>query len=71
MSDINGQLTTGSLLSNPYVIDIIQSSNSIQNVSGTSGADVTATLTALQDQITALQGQVVALESRVAALEGA
>ena len=62
------QLTTGSLLDNPYVIDIIQSSNSIQSASGTNSLE--STIITLQEQIAALQAQVAALQARVSALDG-
>ncbi len=61
------QFTTGSLLDNPYVVDIVQSSNSIQNASGT---DIQSTLIAIQQTLTALQNQVNALDARIRVLEG-
>jgi hypothetical protein len=61
------QFTTGSLLDNPYVVDIVQSSNSIQNASGT---DIQSTLTAIQQTLIVLQDQITALDARIRLLEG-
>lgn len=61
------QFTTGSLLDNPYVVDIVQSSNSIQNASG---VDIQITLTTIQQTLVSLQEQISALDARITAIEG-
>jgi hypothetical protein len=61
------QFTTGSLLDNPYVVDIVQSSNSIQSASG---VDIQITLTSIQQTLISLQDQITALDTRLRLLEG-